>query len=112
VLPSAGLKRGASAVGRDEGDARTVAPGTADFADAGERDAGDGTRDGRGGRSSEEEFVVLAAMEGGLHCGFRGLRASERVQREVSGFDLGGDVRGGAEVREVGREAVGEIDAG
>ena len=30
----------------------------------------------------------------------------------LSGFDLGGDVGGGAEVREIGGEAVGEVDAG
>jgi hypothetical protein len=83
-----------------------------DFADAGERDAGDGARDGGGERCSEEELVVLAAVKSGVERCLGSLGAGEWVEWKLCGLDLGGDVGCGAEVGEVGGEAVGEVDAG
>src|SRR5581483_7140784 len=65
-----------------------------------------------GGWRSEEQCVVLAAVECGVERGFGWLSAGEGMEREQCGFDLGGDVGGGAEMGEVGGEGVGEVDAG
>ena len=51
-------------------------------------------------------------MQCGVKCGLGRLSTCERVKREVRGLNLGGDVGGDAQVREVGGEAVGEVDAG
>ena len=60
-----------------------------------------GTR--AGGRSGEEELVVVAAMEGlGEGCGV--------VDREQSGVDLGGDAGFLADMGKISREAVAEVD--
>src|SRR5215472_17701602 len=50
-------------------------------------------------------------MDGGVERGLAWLRACERVQVEFRDLDFGGNIGRGAEMREVGREAVGEIDA-
>src|ERR1700761_1038499 len=85
VLPTAGLKGCVRAVGSDEGHERAVATGAADFADAGERDAGDGARDRGGARCREEELVVLAAVKSGVKRGLGGLAASEWMEWELCG---------------------------
>ena len=65
-----------------------------------------------GGRGGEEQLVVFAAVEqrGDLGAVVEG--GGEGVKRKCGEVEFGGDVGGGAEVSEVGGEAVAEVDAG
>src|SRR5208283_671425 len=84
---------------------RSVGPRAKDAADARNRNAGNAARDARGGRGGEEEFVRLAAVERLVESG-----AGEDGQR--GRVDFGSDAGGLAKMREVGGEAVAEVDRG
>ena len=106
-----GLELEAVGTGHD-GHLRPVFAGGEDAADLGDGDAGDGAGDFGGGGGGEEELVVFAAVEQGGDLGAVVEGDCERVQREGCEVEFGRDVGGGAEVGEVGGEAVAEVDAG
>lgn len=105
MLPASGGEGGLGAFRVVERDGGAAGVGGKDAADAGEGDSGEGAGDAGEGRGGEEEFVVLAAVEG-LGLGGQG------VDGDGGEVELGTDLGGGAEVGEVGGEAVGEVDAG
>lgn len=76
-----------------------------DAADGGDLDAGDFAGKAGCGRGGEEEFVVFAAVDGlGQGCG--------GVDGQGGSGYLGGYAGLGAEVSEVGGEAVAKVDSG
>lgn len=90
--------------------------------DAGDADTGEAARKAHRRRSCKEKLVVLAAVEGELEraggCGSRATRLRgagllrQGMDRQRGGGDLGADAGLAAEVREIGGEAVAEVDAG
>ena len=102
MFPSVGFKRELALWG-DKGDERASFAGAEDAADACDGDSSDGLRDAGRGWGGEEKLVVLSAVQG-LLLGGAG------ADRQASGIDLGGDGRLGAEMGEVGGEAVAEVD--
>ena len=75
------------------------------MADARDGDAGDATRDARCGRRGEKQLIVFAAVECLFEvcCGMDG---------QGVGFESSADVGFVAEMREIGGEAVTEVDGG
>jgi len=83
-----------------------------DAADARDGDAGYGARNSCRGCGGEEELVVFAAVKKRGDLGAVVECGGEGVEGECGEVELGGDVGGGAEVSEVGGQAVAEVDAG
>jgi hypothetical protein len=77
-----------------------------DAAYACDGDVGDGARNFGGGGGGEEQLVVFAAVEEGGDLGAVVEGCGEGVERERGEVEFGGNVGGGAEVGEVGGEAV------
>lgn len=104
MLPSVRYQR-LGALRCEESNGGLACAGFEDAADSCDRDAGDGAgqagADGRG----EEQFVVFAAMKSlGEGCC--------RVDGQQGRIDLGGDAGLLAEMSEVGREAVAQVEGG
>jgi len=111
MFPAVGLELEAVGIA-DDGHLRLVALRLQDTADAGDGDAGDGSRNFGGGRGREEQLVIFATVEERGDLGAVVEHGGEGVERELREVEFGGDVGGGAEVGEVGGEAVAHVDAG
>src|SRR5260370_42362625 len=112
VLPTAGFERGARAAGCGKCHKRMPWAAAGEAADACDGYSGDGCRHSYCCRRGEEQLVVLAAVqcrfEGGVGAELQG----QWMNREDGLLDFGADVGGSAEMGEVGREAVADVDAG
>ncbi len=106
VLPAAGGEWGAATGGVDERDGLSAG----ERADARDADARNGARKAQGGRSGEEQLVVLATVQG--EGEWVGSLRGKRMNRQRGGFNLRADAGFAAEVGEVGGEAVAEVDGG
>jgi len=107
VFPALGAKLDSGPVGRGENNL----PGSRDLADLGDLNACDSGRDALGFGSGEEQLVVVAAVQCGLKTDLAGglvdLRKRNGIRRNLranSAFV--------ADVPEIGREAIAQIDHG
>ena len=104
MLPSVRFER-LGALRREESNGGLAGAGFEDAADSCDRDAGDGARQAGGEGRGEEQFVVFAAMKSlGERCC--------RVDGQQGRIDLGSDAGLLAEMSEVGREAVAQVEGG
>src|SRR6266568_8876023 len=86
-------------------DRRAVLARWEDAADARDRYSGNSTRHFHSGGGSEEQFVILASVQGLVKsCG--------RVEGKGSSIHFGSDARLRADVGQIGRQAVAQIDRG
>jgi hypothetical protein len=76
-----------------------------DVPDLGDGDSGDAGRDMLSGRSSEQEFVIFAAVQGGREIHFL-RRAADSCERDGCGVDLRTYAALVANVAQVGGEAI------
>jgi len=104
VFPAMWLERLRAMLG-EQRNGRLAGAEFRDAADGGDLDAGDFAGKAGCGRGGEEEFVVFAAVDGlGQGCG--------GVDGQGGSGYLGGYAGLGAEVSEVGGEAVAKVDSG
>jgi hypothetical protein len=89
----------------DENYARPFRPRLHDCADLGGSDSANRARDSGAGASSEKQFVVFAAMKSIFES-----RAGKNGEKIC--IDLGGNMRFGAEMVDIGGKAVTDVDGG
>ena len=102
MLPAAGLER-ARGAGDEQSEGGAAGAVTQDAADAGDGNAGDPGGYAAGRRCGEQEFVILAAVEGLL-------KGSAGSKRDGGGVELGGDAGFLADVGKISGEAVADVD--
>ena len=104
MLPSSRFQR-LRALRCEQGDGRPAFAGFHNAADSGHRDAGNRAGQASDNWGSEEQFVVLAAIERLIQCRSHS-NGNER------GIDLGGDARLSAQVSQIAGEAVAHVEGG
>ena len=106
MLPAA-RREGLRAIRGEEHNGRAAGAGPQNPADWSDGHAGDTARNACRRRSGEEEFIILAAVKSLLQSCGQGRGAVDGQYRRV---DLRGDAGRRAEMGEIAREAVTEID--
>jgi hypothetical protein len=111
VLPACGSQGLACAIGLDQSEKRSSRLLWVESADAGDGDTCDRLWDALVCGRGKEEFVILASMKGGMKRSFEGKFLCKWMERQSGEVYLSAKAGGLAEMREVGGEAVAEVDA-
>ncbi len=104
MLPSARFER-LRALWGNQCHRRPACAGSQNAADASHWDAGDGAGQAGGGWSGEEQFVVLASVEGLSQI-------CSQTKRQERRIDLGGHAGFLAEMSQISGEAIAQVEGG